>query len=205
MTVLTEHRNELEQKRGELNILEDQMRSSRHSLRGKRRRLKWHEQAREIVRLVGLQTQKQLQYHISDISSLALEAIFGEDAYKLKVDFVQRRNKMECDLLFVRDENEIDPLTATGGGAVDVAAFALRVASWSMQYPHTRPTIILDEPFKNLDKVRQVRASQMIKQLADQLGLQFIIVTHEKVLIEYADKAFQVIMKDNISEVQEIE
>lgn len=112
-----------------------------------KRSLKSHEYAREIIREVGLKTQQQLQYNISDIVSLALDSIFP-DPYQLKVDFVLRRNKTECDLKFTRGDLEIEPIEASGVGAIDVAAFALRIASWSMLRPKVRNTIILDEPFR---------------------------------------------------------
>lgn len=159
-----------------------------------------HEQAREIVREVGMKTQQQLQYHISDITSLALEAVF-EEPYELKVEFVQRRNKTECDLFFERTGERIDPLTASGGGAVDVAAFALRIATWSMTHPRTRNTIILDEPLRFLSTDNQEKASQMIKEISQRLGIQFIIVTHNPTLTAYADKVFEVKIKKGKSQV----
>jgi len=149
---------------------------------------------------VGLKTQQQLQFHISDITSLALEAVFP-DPYELKVEFVQRRNKTECDLLFVRDDMEIDPIEASGVGAIDVAAFALRIASWSMMRPHSRNVIILDEPFRFLSTNYQEQASNMIKEISDKLGLQFIIITHEENLTPSADRIFQVKKRGKVSKV----
>jgi DNA repair exonuclease SbcCD ATPase subunit len=166
-----------------------------------KRRLRRHEQAREIIRAVGIKTQQQLQYHISDITSLALEAVF-DDPYGLAVEFIQRRNKTECDLYFVRSGEKVDPLSASGGGAVDVAAFALRIASWSMNQPRTRNVIILDEPLRFLSADMQERASQMIKELSVKLGLQFIIVTHEPILANYADRTFEVSIHKGITKVQ---
>jgi len=194
-------RNRVEQLKGEKNALKQQIRAYKHSIHDLGIKLHLSEKAREIIRIVGLETQQQLQFHISDITSLALAGVFAEP-YQLKVDFVPRRNKTECDLLFVRNEKEIDPLDASGYGAVDVAAFALRVASWSMKLPRSRNTIILDEPFRFLDKSRQPLASQMIKELSDKLGLQFIIVTHEEALTQHADKIFNVKQTKGISYIE---
>lgn len=193
-------RNVLERRRGQSMQLTKSLNQLREELRDKKRALRHHEQAREIIRAVGLETQQQLQFHVSDITSLALESVFN-DPYQLKMEFVQRRNKTECDLLFVKGDSELDPLTASGGGAVDVAAFALRIASWSMAHPRTRATIILDEPLRFLSADNQERASQMIKELSQRLGLQFIIVTHESVLASYADKVFEVSIKKGKSKV----
>jgi len=149
---------------------------------------------------VGLKTQQQLQYHISDITSLALEAVFN-DPYELVVEFVQRRNKTECDLYFQRDENRMDPLSASGGGAVDVASFALRIASWSMERPKSRNVIILDEPLRFLSNDHQEKASIMIKEISEKLGIQFIIVTHEPILASYADQVFETKIMKGVTQI----
>jgi len=196
-------RNKLEQQKGQKQQIENSILALKQSLIEIRRNLNRHEQAREIVRTVGLETQRQLQYNISDITSLALEAVFP-DPYELKVEFVERRNKTECDLKFVRGDMEIDPLTASGVGAVDVAAFALRIASWSMARPRTRNVIILDEPFRFLSENYQDQASQMLKELSTKLGIQFIIVTHEMTLASYADRTFEVSIYKGISKVKQI-
>lgn len=193
-------RNRLEQERGRKIQTEQRIQSLAANILEIRRDIYRHEQAREIIREVGLKTQQQLQYHISDITSLALEAVFPEP-YELVAEFVQRRNKTECDLYFAREDSVVDPLSASGGGAVDVAAFALRIAAWSMQVPRRRNVIILDEPLRFLSVNLQDRASKMIKEISERLGIQFIIITHEDALTEYADKVFTTVLKRGISKV----
>jgi DNA repair exonuclease SbcCD ATPase subunit len=92
-------------------------------------------------------------------------------------------------------------LTASGGGAVDVAAFALRIASWSMAQPHSRNTIILDEPLRFLSVDLQEKASTMIKEVSDKLGIQMILVTHNDTLASFADRVFNVSIKKGVSKV----
>jgi DNA repair exonuclease SbcCD ATPase subunit len=196
-------RNKLERFKGQREQIKLTLSKLKTDLIDSKRSLRRHEEAREIIRTVGIATQNQISFHISDITSLALEAVF-DDPYKLEVEFVQRRNKTECDLYFVRDGERIDPLSASGGGAVDVAAFALRIASWSMARPRTRNVIILDEPLRFLSADMQERASIMIKELSEKLGLQFIIVTHEPILANYADKVFEVSIKNGKSKVEVI-
>jgi len=193
-------RNRLEQQKGQKIQIEKSLSLLQSELNESKRSLRRCEQAREIIRIVGMETQKQLQYHISDITSLALEAVFP-DPYELEVEFIERRNKTECDLYFVRGDMRVDPLTASGVGAVDVAAFALRIASWSMAKPHSRNTIILDEPFRFLSVDYQEKASIMLQTLSQKLGIQFIIITHEQTLTEHADKVFQVLIRKGKSKV----
>ena len=162
--------------------------------------------AREIIREVGIKTQQQLQFHISDMTSLALESVFAEP-YELKVDFVQRRNKTECDLLFIREGIDIDPLTASGVGAVDVAAFALRLCAWSMNRPRTRNVQLLDEPFKHLKGIEDNRrVLKMVNELSKQLKIQVIMVSDERIpredIIESSQRVFEVTKRRGISKVK---
>jgi DNA repair exonuclease SbcCD ATPase subunit len=106
---------------------------------------------------------------------------------------------MECDLVFVKNGNEYKPLDSCGYGAADVASFALRIAYWSLG--NTRPVLIWDEPFRQLDKKKQEMAAEMVAKLSKQLGIQIIIITHSDELAECADKVFKVSMENNISKV----
>lgn len=161
------------------------------------------EEAREVINIAAKETQSKLQYHISDITSMVLEEIF-DDPYNISVEFVDRRNKTECDITFERNGHKITPLDAAEGGALDVASFALRIASWAMQNPKTNNIIILDEPFKHLSVEYQDKASNILHQLCEKLNIQIIVVTHKSKLVEYADKIFKVHKINRISKVEEI-
>lgn len=196
----TELRSKLERLKGERNSVRQTIASYKTQVRQLVQEREHLEKAREILRTVGHKTQQQLQYHISDVTSLAQQTVFPSP-YELKVEFVKRRNKMECDLLFVRNDKAVEPLEASGYGAVDIASFALRVASWSMRMPRTRNVMVLDEPFKNLSRDHQPAAGQMLKEISKKLGIQFIIVTHEVALSEEADALFHVQLKNGVSNV----
>lgn len=157
--------------------------------------------ARALVQDVAQQTQQKLEYHIASLVNLALSSIF-DDPYEFEVEFVQRRNKTETDLWFVKDGERMKPIDSSGGGALDVASFALRCAFWSLR--KTRPTIVLDEPMKFLSRDLQPKASEMVRHLSESLGLQFLITSHINELIEAADKLFNVIIRGGVSSVEEI-
>lgn len=202
-------RHELEQRKGERLQIERTIFETEQTIKEKGRDLRRHEEAREIIRTVGLEIQKNLQFHISEITTLALDAVF-DNPYKLEAEFVQRRNKTECDLFFVRNGERVDPLSASGVGAVDVAVFALRVASWSMSSPRPANTLILDEPFKHLKgEEANKRVLDMAKDVSKKMGLQVIMVSDERIsreqIIESADRVFEVsINKNDVSEVNRL-
>jgi len=199
---ILEIRRFIEQQKGARNQIQTQIHDTKIRIKELKRDLKRHEEAREVLRIVGLETQRKLQYHISDITSLALEAVY-DNPYKLVAEFVQRRNKTECDLYFERNGQRTDPLDASGGGVVNIASFALRIASWSMQRPRKNNVILLDEPLNNVSTDLLPRASEMLKQISTRLGLQMLIVTHSEELIDAADKVFRATIKNGITTVTE--
>ena len=133
------------------------------------------DKAQAFIQIVAQQTQEQLRYHIEDIVQLCLDTCFP-DEYQFKIIFEIKRGKTEARLCFVKDGHEINPMDASGGGVVDLAAFALRIAAWSLGKSDN--TIVLDEPFRFLSKDLQPRAGEILQELSRKLGIQYIIVTH---------------------------
>lgn len=146
------------------------------------------EKALELVATVAKQTQLHIGERISGLVSLALAAVF-ERPYTFVIDFVQRRGTTEADLFFQRDGNQIDPMSASGGGPIDIASFALRLAVWSLG--KSRPLFFLDEPFRNLSLDLQAKAGLMVQELSKKLGIQIIMVSHNPEIISGADKVIR--------------
>lgn len=163
-------------------------------------------EAQAIFQEAAKITQQHLSFHLEKIVTQAVSTVFNEpddDAYEFKVNFVKRRNVLECDLLFHSDGLDLDPLDSCGFGAADIASLALRVAYWKLD-EEARPSLILDEPLRNLSKDKQKLASFMIKELSKQLDLQFLVVSHNLELTEYADKVFRVTKHNKVSTIKEI-
>lgn len=188
--------------KGKKEAWEKDLSDTEKEIRQYKRRMINAEEAQLILQQVSIQTQEELEYHISDIVSMALSAVF-DNPYELELQFVDKRGKIEAEISFVRNGEKINPIDSSGGGAVDIASFALRIALWSLARPRTRNTIVLDEPFRFLSRELQPKAGEMLSILSNKLGLQFILVTHNQDLIDSADKVFEVEKQKDISIVKE--
>jgi len=167
------------------------------------KRLLHLEKAQAFLQKVAQDTQEQLKLHIEDIVQLALDAIFP-DKYSFEVQFNIAYGKTTAELVFISKQSghAVDPMIASGGGVVDVCAFALRLACWTLSRGVDK-VIILDEPMKHLSAGLRESACTMIKSLADKLGVQFIIVTHMEELEACADKLIQVRLdKEGVSYIK---
>jgi len=153
-----------------------------------------------LLQRIARDTQMQLRYQLEDVVQLAIDACFP-DEYTFRVEFELKRGRTEARIFLLKDGFEVDPMTDNGGGLVDLTSFALRFSAWSLS--KTAPVIILDEPFKFLDKERKVLAFNILKELSQKLGLQIISVTHEQELLDIADRVLTIKQKDGVSFLEE--
>lgn len=198
-------RTRFERKKGKAEQIELLINQAKTRLKENKKNMLLHEQALEIIKNVGIKTQSQLSYNISEIVGMAMEAIL-DNPYAIELDFVDKRNKPECNIYFVRGKKRINPFFA-GGGAQDVAAFALRVATWSMQLTKSRNILILDEPFKLLKgEAANKRMLEMVSEVSKRLGVQIIMVADERVsregLLESTDVLFDVSIKKKVTQIK---
>jgi len=135
------------------------------------------DEAQQIVQLVAKTVQETAHDRIAGVVTRCLAAVFDEP-YEFHVRFEQARGRTEARLVFSREGMEVNPIDASGGGVVDVAAFALRISCLMLTRPASRRVVILDEPFKFVSADRRDRVRAMLLGLAADLGVQFIVVTH---------------------------
>ena len=176
--------------KAEENFLISQLKKSKKKYSIARKKHLYAVQARAYFQDTAKKTQQKLESYVSNLVTLAFQSIFPEP-YEFVARFVERRNKTECDLIFLKDGEEYVPTEASGGGPLDVASTVLKVAFWSLR--KTRPVFILDEPGKYISTDLQEKFSEMIKVIAEKMNLQFIIISHQEAMISAADRAFQVI------------
>lgn len=141
------------------------------------------EQAQEIVQKVAEAVQKKAHDRIASVVTRCLESVFGDDAYQFEILFEKKRGRTEAKLIFTKDGLVLDdPINESGGGAVDVAAFALRLSCLLLSIPKKRPLLVLDEPLKYLSADYRPTTSELLRELAKEMKFQFILVTHDEEL-----------------------
>lgn len=135
-------------------------------------------QAQVLVQVVAERVQESAHRQIASVVSRCLEAVFDRP-YEFRIDFARKRGRTEANLTFVRDGKSLeDPINESGGGAIDIAAFALRLAALTLSLPKKRKLLVMDEPWKNLSSEYRPALSELVMQLAEEMNIQFLITTH---------------------------
>jgi ABC-type thiamine transport system ATPase subunit len=135
-------------------------------------------EAQKVISTVAQTVQAQAHKRISSVVTTCLAAIF-DDPYEFRIAFEQKRGRTEAKLRFVRNGHEVEPVEASGGGVVDVAAFALRSACIVLHRPRLQKVVFMDEPFKFVSREFRPAVRSMLEQVSRDLGMQIILVTHD--------------------------
>uniref|UniRef100_A0A6M3MA13 Uncharacterized protein n=1 Tax=viral metagenome TaxID=1070528 RepID=A0A6M3MA13_9ZZZZ len=195
------YRQQVDKKKARKELLEQQFLSREEEIGDKKAQAEKVTKARWVLSEVARLTQEKFKGYVESLVTMAIRSIFDRP-YEFLVDFEIKRNKSEC-YLRVRegDWEPYVPKDEQGGGIIDVISFALRVVLWSLQKPRSRNVIILDEPMKNMGDLIFL-GGQMLREISHRLGFQLLIVTHEKELVNIADRAWEVRHNGESSEVK---
>lgn len=183
-----ELKNSLSALQGQESLLFSQIDSNNSKLVDLTHKKEIYAKSVEIFALISEVTQIQVKNGMEKIVTYALQYIFGED-YKFKINFDKRGNLTECNFSFISPLGvEItDPLEALGGGIMDVASLALRIALLELHKPKNTSFIALDEPTRNVSAQFISKCGLFFKEINRKIGRQIIVVTHQEALMESAD------------------
>lgn len=182
-------KEDIDRLEAEKKILEKDIQEKQHELELCQQEVHAAENARTILQLAARKTQENVEVRFSDLVTKAFKIVF-DDPYTFVPKFEERRNHTECDLWFQKNDKLYRPRFASGGGVIDVASFALRLAYW--RFEKSAPILILDEPFRQLSRNLIPRAAEMLKMLAEEFDIQMIISTHIDQLSDIADYRFEI-------------
>lgn len=141
-------------------------------------------EAQQLVQQIAEETQASAHKQISSVVTKCLETVFGSEAYEFAIKFVQKRGKTEAIPTFIRDGLVIeDPKNELGGGIIDVAAFALRLAELVLTQPKRRRFIAADEIFRFVSREYRPAVKELLLMLCQEMELQILLVTHSPELV----------------------
>jgi DNA repair exonuclease SbcCD ATPase subunit len=178
--VLTDLRKELNLKIANRNLALARVKEEKESLEDARKRLEDARTAQSCLQEIAQAIQQKAHHQVAKVVSKCLSAVFDEP-YELRIEFEQRRGKTEADFVYYRFGHKINP-RVTSGGVRQVAALALRLVSLVMNLPPGRKFLALDEPFQGLSSQNLQKMAILIETIAEQMDVQFLIVTHNSEL-----------------------
>lgn len=204
MKTIQNYRIDLERQKGKREQVLDDISVSNKKIKSLNKEIEISKKAQLIITAVAKNTQEELQYRITEPVSLALASVY-DNPYTMISDFkIAGRGTTECYLKFERNGNKTKPLDASGGGPINVAAFALQVGALTLEQPGSRKVLILDEPGRFVSRDKMALFGQMISETSKQLDIQIIMVSHINELISEGDKVLDISIKNGVSSVSSV-
>jgi len=159
----------------------------------------------QAMNTVGILVQQEYQGVVEQLVTQCLQYVYG-DTHSFKMESTIKRNQPEMYLYLVIDGEQYSPRDEeVSGGQANVMAFALRVVLWAMQTDRTRPTLVFDEPFANLGAGIHTEAiREMLIYISEMLGLQFLILTHNRDIIGAGLNIHNVVMTQGVSHIEKV-
>lgn len=136
--------------------------------------------AQTLIQKVASRIQTEAHSRIASVVCRCLQTVFPEKGYGFAIHFDRKAGRTQARMVFTKDGEEANPLEEDSGGVVDVAAFGLRLACLLLSSPRQRKFLCLDEPFRCVAGKNLAAAAQLVEVMSKELGVQFLIVTHEE-------------------------
>lgn len=200
--MLGELRTFLLQSQGERTILQRQLERGRENLEKLQKQEVTIRAAEELAVASSLVAQQQIKERFERLATTALRWVYYDQELALKVELGTRGTSPSLDFLIEAGGVELDPLSAAGGGVVQVLALVLRLTI--LEALHVNGPLLLDEPLSQLSRNYQERAGTFLKEYAKRTGRQILLVTHSPELFTAASKVFRVRLSSGRSIVTEV-
>ena len=138
--------------------------------------------------------RKKIKDEIELLVTHGLQTIFEDPNITFRVEFVSRRNQIEADfyLEWVEQEKKIrgNIVDSFGGGFIDIISMILRLVV--LELLGISGPLFLDEPGKMLSNTYIPNFGKFLVEMSKTFHRQIILITHNELLSEYAEKTFNV-------------
>lgn len=147
--------------------------------------------------------RNKIKVKLESLANSGLAAVYTDKKMEFLIIANPTKNGLQYDL-YISTNGMLTPLKdAKGGGVLDIITLSLRISFVKLFSGQLRQTIILDEPFKNMDIERVENAVTWLSEISKELEIQFIVVTHIPDLIGVADKSFRFELVNDVTKVTE--
>jgi len=135
---------------------------------------------------------------LEDLCTFALQYAISPDMIA-RIKMKPMNNKPTAQLYIYNTVTDVEtiPISADGGGIVDIIATTLRfVLAEVWRDPPIDGPMILDEAYKHLSKEYTSLIAEFLKKLSDDFGRQIIMCTHNDFIAQSADLQIKVSLDD---------
>lgn len=165
-----------------------------------------HAKTSALLTSIGEQAQESARGQFEALATQALQFIFGED-YSFRFEAGESGGQATLEpLIWSRHGSQVIETSVTdarGGGMAVITGFVLQLVMVKLS-PKVRDIMFLDEPFVFVSESYAGRLAEFLREVADRIGVQVVMITHDRVYAEHADVRVRFALgKDGLTQVSE--
>jgi len=126
---------------------------------------------------------------MAQLATTGLKHVIGDQELEFHIRQDPQKNRLAMRFLIEEDGTEGDPLSSFGGGAAVIISLVLRLAV--MARMGMGNLLLLDESMASLANVYVPSCAEFMRQLAEQTGINILMVTHNPEFIAHAHVAYE--------------
>ena len=148
---------------------------------------------REIVDIMSKEFIEQL----TDLLTYALQTIFFNKDYSVKILLRESRNSKQAEVILVTKQEDGEIIESyipdnCGGGISSVIGLVLQI--FFIQYYKLNKLLVIDEGLSQISAEYIPGTMEFLKTLAHERGFKFLLVCHDPRIIKHADFTFEMTM-----------
>lgn len=147
---------------------------------------------RNLLQTVSEETRRRITKGLEDVVTMCIHSVFGTD-YSFRIVPKTKSNSTVIEFYIVDnsglDEVVLPPESNFGGGMIDTISIGLRFGLMKVIPNPPSTPMILDEPAKMVSADRIESIANLVKELTRIFDKQVIMVTHQEVLMDLADRS----------------
>ncbi len=128
---------------------------------------------------------------LETIVNSALQSVYEPDSPSVELELSNKRDRTAITPYFIQQVSGKElrrRYEGLGCGVSDIVSVALRLVL--IKASGADSVLVADEPFRFLGTAQVPRASMLLKEIAQRLGVQVILTTHHDTTVDVADRAF---------------
>jgi len=162
-----------------------------------------HKEALVILQSLEKKWRGAFEQALATVVSEGLSAVFGRPI-TIGIESDLKRGVASVNITMTDGDVTTSILGAEGGSVVNVVSFLLRVLLTISVRPPLRRLLILDEPFSHVSAEYRPALCQLLREMAQRLEIQIVLVSHEEELADAAVVTYLVEKPGDEAEVKRL-
>ncbi len=176
-----------------LTAYRDVLQGQADSLDSKEKELRYradlHQKCSEVFKTWLEDSMRKNVDSMAELATTGLQHVIHDQKLTFRIKQEPKYNRLSMRFVLEEDGNEGDPLSSYGGGAAVIVSLVLRVAV--MARMRMANLLLLDESMVAVSDSYIPMAASFMRQLAEQTGINILMVTHKPEFLNHAHVAYE--------------